>query len=105
MEKFWKWTTTIISQINEVNPSIKFDLNYSKTQIHFLDVTIAKASTEILLKTVYKKESTDNLISIENQSTLKLLNKAFSICKRWDLKEYVPQKKISQNNLKHSQNS
>ena len=31
-----------ISKINEAHASIKFDFNYPKTQIHFIDITIAK---------------------------------------------------------------
>ena len=44
------------SKINEVHPSIKFDFNFSKTQIHFLDITITKTSTGKLLTTLYRKE-------------------------------------------------
>ena len=45
-----------ISKINEVHDSIKLDFNYLKTQIHFLDITITKASTGKLLTTLYKKK-------------------------------------------------
>ena len=58
---FFIWTGSendlqqFISKINEVHPSIKFDFNYSKTQIHFLDIT-TKTSTGKLLTTLHKKE-------------------------------------------------
>ena len=45
-----------ISKINEVHPSIRFDFNYSKTQIHFSDIAITKSSRGILLATPYKKQ-------------------------------------------------
>lgn len=54
-------------KVNEVHSSIKSNFNYSKIQIHFLDIAKAKASTARL--------STGNLISIENQTTLKLLKR------------------------------
>ena len=60
-------------KINEVHSSIKSNFNCSKIQIHFLDITKAKASTARLL--------TGNLISIENQTTQKLLNETSPICK------------------------
>ena len=60
-------------KINEVHCSIKSDLNYSKVQIHFLDITKAKASTA--------RPLTGNLISIKNQTALKLLNETSPICK------------------------
>ena len=44
-----------ISKINEIYNSIKFDFNYSKTQIQFLDKPITKASNGKLLTTLYKK--------------------------------------------------
>ena len=37
-------------------PPIRFDFNYSKTQILSLDITITKLSTVKLLTTLYKKE-------------------------------------------------
>ena len=58
---FFIWTGSenelqqFICKINKVHPSIKFDFNYSKTQIH-LNTTIAKTSTEKLLTTQYKAE-------------------------------------------------
>ena len=70
-----------ISKINEVHPSIRFDFNYSKTQIHFSDIDITKSSRGILLATPYKKKLTGNPVSIENKSTLKLLNEASPIRK------------------------
>ena len=60
-------------KVNEIHSSIKSNFNYSKIQIYFLDITKAKASTARLL--------TGNLISIENQTTLKLLNETSPICK------------------------
>ena len=45
-----------ISKINELHPPIRFDFNYSKTQILFLDITVTKLSTVKLLTTLYKKE-------------------------------------------------
>ena len=59
---FFLWTDfenelqQFISKYNKVQPSIKFHFNYSKTQIHFLDITITKTSTGKLLTTPYKKE-------------------------------------------------
>ena len=87
-DTFFIWTSSenelqqFISKMIEVHPSIKFDFNYSNIQIHFSDITIAKTSTRKLLTTLYKKEITGNLISIENQSNLKLLNEASPIRKR-----------------------
>ena len=52
-------------KVNELHSSIKSNFNYSKIQIHFLDIAKAKAS----------RLSTGNLISIENQTTLKLLKR------------------------------
>ena len=60
-------------KINEVHSSIKSDFNYSKIQTHFLDITKANASTARIL--------TGNLISIENQTALKLLDETSPICK------------------------
>ena len=83
---FFIWTSSenglqqFIFKISKVHPSIKFDFNFSKTQIH-LTTTIAKTSTEKLL-TLYKKKWTDNLISIEYHSSLKPLNEASPIRKR-----------------------
>ena len=45
-----------ISKIKEIHPSIKFDFNYSKIQIHFLDLTITKTSSGKRLTTLYRKE-------------------------------------------------
>ena len=59
---FFIWTDSenepqqYISKINEVHHSIKLDFNYSKTQIHFLDITITKTSTGKLLITLCQKE-------------------------------------------------
>ena len=59
---FFIWTgfenelQQFIPKINEVHPSFTFDFNYSKTQIHFLDITITKTSTGKLLTTLYSKE-------------------------------------------------
>ena len=47
-DTFFIWTASenelkqFISNINEVHPSNKFDFNYSKIQMHFLDITIKK---------------------------------------------------------------
>ena len=84
MGEFWKGTTTIHIKIIEVQPFIKFDFNYSKTQIHLLDIAITKTSTGNLLTTLNRKTSTANLISIENQRTLKFLNESSPISKCWD---------------------
>ena len=85
---FFIWTgfeneiQQFISKYNKVQPSIKFHFNYSKTQIHFLDITITKTSTGKLLKQHHtKKKLNGNPISIENQSFLKLLNEGSHIQK------------------------
>ena len=71
-----------MSNINEIHPPIKFDFNYSKTQIHFLDITITKTSTRKLLTTPYKKEIDRQSYLNRNQNTLKLLNEASPIYKQ-----------------------
>ena len=59
---FFIWTGSendlqqFISKINEVHPSIKFDFNYSETQIHLLDISITKTSPGKPLTTLYNKE-------------------------------------------------
>ena len=58
MDRLWKRTTTLSIINQQGTPSIKFDFNYSKTQIHFLDITIAKTSTGIVSTTLYRKEIT-----------------------------------------------
>ena len=54
-------------------------MNYSKTQKHFLDITIKDRPTEKLLTILYRKEIDRQCIFIENQSTLKFLYEAFPI--------------------------
>ena len=51
--------------------TVKFDFSYSKTQIHFLGITIKKRSIG------------RHLITFENQGTLKLLNEAYPIHALW----------------------
>ena len=59
---FFIWTESenelqqFILKNNELHPSIKFHFNYSKIQIHFLDITITKTSIGKLLETLYRKE-------------------------------------------------
>ena len=59
---FFKWTCSenklkqFISKISELQLSIKSDFNYSKAQIHFLDITITKTSTGKTLLILYRKE-------------------------------------------------
>ena len=61
-DMFFIWTGSendlqqFISKINEVHPSIKFDFNYSETQIQFLDISITKTSPGKPLTTLYNKE-------------------------------------------------
>ena len=45
-----------ISKVYEIHRTIKLDFNYSKTQIHFLDLTITKTSAGKLLTTLNKNE-------------------------------------------------
>ena len=90
---FFIWTGSgnelqqLMSKFSDVKPSIKLDFNYSKTQIHFLDIPIKNKYRKTFNNTIQKKfeqSHRSNLIFIENQSTLKLLNEAFPICKRCD---------------------
>ena len=59
---FLIWTGTLyelnksIAKINQVHPSIKFDLNYSSNSVNFLDTTVKKCSTGKLSTTLFKKE-------------------------------------------------
>ena len=45
-----------ISKVYEIHRTIKLDFNYSKTQIHSLDLTITKTSAGKLLTTLNKNE-------------------------------------------------
>ena len=51
---------TFLTQINNVHPTIKFDSNYSYTQINFLDTTIKKNLKNELITTLYKKDTDRN---------------------------------------------
>ena len=44
-------------QINEVNPSIKFDFNFSNQEINFLDTVVCKTQSGKLETRLYRKES------------------------------------------------
>ena len=46
---------TVLEEINEVHPTIKFDYETSKTEIHFLDITICKDSNGKLATKVFTK--------------------------------------------------
>ena len=46
---------TFLEEINEVHPTIKFDYETSKTEIHFLDITIYKDSNGKLATKVFTK--------------------------------------------------
>ena len=65
-DEFFIWTCPenelqqFILKINETHPSIKFDFNYSKTQMHFLDITI---------ENMYRKTS-NNIIKKRNQPAI-----------------------------------
>ena len=70
---FLIWTGTInelkdfIEKINQVHPSIKFDFNFSKQKVNFLDTTVTKDSNGKLITSLYKKE-TDRQAYLHNKS-------------------------------------
>ena len=85
---FFTWTVSgnelqqFMIKINEVHSSIRYNFNYWKTQIPFLDIPIKKHLQENFWQHNTEKKLTSSLILIENQSTLKLLNKTSPI--HWD---------------------
>ena len=46
-----------IVKMNQIHPSIEFDLNYSGSGVNLLDATVKKSSTGELSTMLYKKET------------------------------------------------
>ena len=103
---FFRWTGSknelqqFISRINEVHPSIKFDFNYSKTQIHFLDITITKTSTRKLLTTLHRKEMNQQSYLHRKSEHPEPLKRSIPYSQALRLKRIYTIKEVSQNNLK-----
>ena len=63
---FFIWNGTeeelksFINRVNRVHPTIKFETNYSYTEINFLDTTVKITSNNELVTTLYKKETDRN---------------------------------------------
>ena len=79
----WNGTKTefdnFMKKINEWHPSIKFEYEMSKTEIHFLDTTVFKVGNKLRTK-VYVKP-TDKVIYTANQNILIPLRKVLPIAK------------------------
>ena len=60
----WKGTEEelkeFIKRINEAHPSIKFDVNYSYTEVNFLDTLVKITSNNELVTTLYRKPTDRN---------------------------------------------
>ena len=57
----WTWPLNelnkFIVKMNQIHPSINFDLNYSGNGANLLDATVKKSSTGELSTMLYKKET------------------------------------------------
>ena len=51
---------SFINRVNIVHPTIKFETNYSNTEINFSDTTVKITSKNELVTTLYKKETDRN---------------------------------------------
>ena len=51
---------SFINRVNRVHPTIKFETNYSYTEINFLDTTVKITSNNELVTTLYQKETDRN---------------------------------------------
>ena len=57
----WTWPLNELNKsivkMNQIHPSINFDLNYSGNSANLLDATVKKSSTGELSTMLYKKET------------------------------------------------
>ena len=71
-----------MDKFSKVHPSINFDFNYSKTQIHFLDITITKTSTGIVSTKLWRKEITRQSYVKQKSQHPETLRQSIPILKR-----------------------